>query len=247
MAVLFSDDFNRANSGTVDATNWTENAGSDWEIATNALACVAQSFAPVSCLTTASAHAANTDVKVTITQVSTASDGGAVARWSGNGATSTGYVADCYNGRCELYRHNNSSSGTLIGSGVNVTLAANGVIALETSGTGATVTVKSYYQGTLRETVGDTNASRITTAGRTGVYSWTIHSWDNFQVEDLTAGGTTISPGAGLVALTGVVPLLAFQYGLGVGALAMSGFAPGVSVGAAQLPNDAKIVIRGAA
>jgi hypothetical protein len=190
MAVLFSDDFNRANSGTVDATNWTENAGADWEIVTNALSSVAASVAPMSCLTTASAHAANTDVKVTITQVSTSSDGGAVARWSGSGATSTGYAADCYTGRCELYRHNGSVSGTLLGSGVSLTLAANGVIAVETSGTGASVTVKSYYQGTLRETVGDTNASRITTAGRTGVYSWTsTFSWDNFQVEDLVGGG----------------------------------------------------------
>lgn len=188
MAVLFSDLFNRANNAVVDATNWTENNGSDWSLSSNAAAAATPGASPSSLLTTASAHAANTDVKVTVTQVVDASDGGPVARWTGNASTSTGYAVDVYNpNHVELYRYNGSSSGTLLGTGVTVTQVANGVIAIETSGTGATVTVKSYYQGVLRETVGDTNANRITAANRTGVYAWSSGSYDDFQVEDLAA------------------------------------------------------------
>jgi hypothetical protein len=57
------------------------------------------------------------------------------------------------------------------------------------------VTLKSYYQGTLRETITDSAAGKITAANRTGVYSWAggaTGEYDDFLVEDLVAGGAAV-------------------------------------------------------
>lgn len=196
MAVLFSDDFN---TGTEpNATNWTEVSPGDWDIiGTATVRAVSTGGSPGVLLTTSSAHAAITDCKVTVTQVESGGDGGPVARWSGASSSSTGYAADVYSDLCETYRHNNSATGTLLRTAA-VTQVANGVIALEVSGTGSTVTLKQYYQGTQRgATVSDTDANRITTAGRTGIYAWTVGAngdYDDFQVEDLVAAATPTLP-----------------------------------------------------
>jgi hypothetical protein len=192
MAVLFSDNFN---TGTEpNTTNWTENG--TWSLTGGAARCTAATT-PGVLLTTASAHTATADVKVSCAQVATgSSDGGPCARWTGNGASSTGYAADAYGSVIEIYRHNASAAGTLIGSGAAITRSAGSVVAIEVSGTGATVTLKSYYGGTLRETASDTAANRLTTADRTGIYNWfpsstTAADYDDFQAEDLAAGGRT--------------------------------------------------------
>lgn len=192
MSVIFTDAFTRADSTALGA-NWTELSG-DSQILTNRLRLPAPPGSnPMSATTTTSAHAAIADCKVQVTQVSVSGDGGPIARVVNNLNL---YAVDVYTGRCELYRHDNTGSGTLLGSGVSITQVANGVIGLEVSGAGATVTVKSYYQGVLKETVGDASANRITTARQTGVYNWASAAnadYDDFSVDDLVvAGGIAI-------------------------------------------------------
>jgi hypothetical protein len=193
MSVIFSDDFNRADSTNLGG-NWSEASG-DSSINTNRLrAGIWAASVPGQALTTTSAHSAIADCKVTITQHKTGSnaDGGPIARVATSGSSPKMYTCDVYTGRCELYRHDSSNTGTLLGSGVAITQAADKVIALEVSGTGATVTVKSYYDGVQQESVGDTSANRITSANQTGVYNWRSVSdgdcdYDDFSVDDLAA------------------------------------------------------------
>lgn len=198
MSTLFSDNFNRADNATVDATNWEENLAADWEIFSNKLRNGAAQSSPSACLTTAAAHAATADVKVTVTQANGGSlaDGGPVARWAStaHGGSSLGYAADVYTAKCEIYRHDTSGSGTLLRTAA-VTQVANGVIRLEVSGTGATVTLKVFYNGVQQGAdVSDGSASRITAANRTGVYSWSNSTstgqgdYDDFLVEDFASG-----------------------------------------------------------
>lgn len=190
MATLFSDDFNRADNTSLGA-NWTELNG-DSQILSNRLRFATSTSGAVRVNTTVSAHAATADVKVTVTQVSSSGDGGPCARDSGDNDTApTMYAVDVYTGTCEIYRHDNSLSGTLLRT-ASITQVANGVIALEVSGTGATVTLKQYYQGSQRGAdATDSTANRITSANRTGAYNWvsaTDGDYEDFLVEDLVAG-----------------------------------------------------------
>lgn len=195
MAVIFSDDFNRADSTSLGA-NWTE-ANSDSSIASNRLQVGPLTGGGTNAgrvVTTTSAHAAIADCRVTVTKVSASGDGGPVARDTG-AATPTMYAIDQYPNVLELYRHNASTSGTLLATGISGTPAANDVLALEVTGTGGTVTVKSYVNGVLKQTVNDTNAARITAAGRCGVYSWPAVAgantqYDDFSVDDLASAAS---------------------------------------------------------
>lgn len=203
MATLFSDSFNRADNATVDATNWQENGG--WAIATNrARSDGTSGTPPVTLLTTTSAHAATADCKVSATQVSaSASDGGPVARWvaGSSGATSQGYAVDSYTSggdKCEIYRHDVAASGTLLRT-ASITRVANAVLRIEVTGTGATVTVKQFYNGVQQGAdVSDGSASRITAANRTGIFSWvngatTDSDYDDFLAEDFASAAVTVS------------------------------------------------------
>jgi hypothetical protein len=163
MAIVFSDNFNRPDSTNLGA-NWSELNG-DSSIAGNQLQLPSFSSGnPISARTTTTAHAALTDCRVTVTQVEAGSaDGGPVGRFI---VANKMYAVDLYTGRCEAYRHDVSASGTLLGSGVGITQVAGSAISLELSGVGLTVIVKTYYQGSLMETINDTSANRIRTAGQ---------------------------------------------------------------------------------
>lgn len=188
---LFADDFNRADNAVVDTVNWQElPAAGNWAIVSNKARCT-NSGNLTTMLATTAAHAAVADVRVTVEHATTDKDGGPVARWpaSGAGGTSLGYAADAFSDRVELFRYNNSSVGTLLGSGIDVTLVNNGAVGLELTGSDPVV-VKSYYQGIVKESVNDTSGSKITTANRTGIHDWSgsgiTADYDNYNVEDLT-------------------------------------------------------------
>jgi hypothetical protein len=189
MAIVFSDNFNRPDSTNLGA-NWTELNG-DSSIAGNQLTLPSFSSGnPISVRTTTTAHAALANCKVTITQVEAGSaDGGPVARLIGANKM---YAVDTYTGRCEIYRHDLSPTGTLLGSGANITQVAGSVISIETSGQGPSVSVKSYYQGSLIESINDNSSNRILNAGQTGVYNWApagSSDYDNFSVDNLAPVG----------------------------------------------------------
>jgi hypothetical protein len=193
MAILFTDDFNRADSGT-PGSNWTEgNGGAD--ISGNRLRMASTGGGNLTTVATAAAaHADTADCKVTVTQVSATADGGPAARMSGiTDSTPTLYGVDVFSNTCQIERYNNSAVPTVLRT-TSITQVANGVIALYVEGTGATVTLRQFYNGVQQGAdVSDTAAGRITTADRTGVYNWitggtTTREYDDFQVENLVSG-----------------------------------------------------------
>lgn len=189
MSQLFADDFNTGSEP--NATNWTESVGS-WNLTGQRLRSTGMGLAI--CQTTSSAHAAEANAKVTITQRTTTGDGGPVARCTEADATPTLYMCDVWSNKCEIIRHNNSGTGTVLRT-VDITRVADAVAKLEVSGTGSTVTLRQYYNGVQQGAdYLDGDASRITSAGRTGVLVWIGQAdggdrgdYDNFLVEDNAA------------------------------------------------------------
>ena len=186
MAVVFSDNFNRADEALDASANWLEISGT-----TAIVSNVAHNSDVALFTTTATAHTAIADMKVTVTMVDAASDGGPVARKHTTAATLTYYELDVYTSNSDLYRYI-TGTATLIDNDT-ATLAANSVMELQATGTGATVTFTCSYNGTARHVgITDTNAARIVAAGYAGVHSYTSSdNWDNFSVDDtIVAGGT---------------------------------------------------------
>lgn len=186
MPSLFSDDFAAGLSGT----NW-QNAVSS---ASRTFSASGGAVTPngiagdyTHLRTTTSAHAAVADAKVTCRRVSSSPwDGGPSVRGSGGSAATANDT--CYyfdpaagGGTADVYRRvagTDSSLGSVAISG-----AANDTYAIEVSGSGATVTVNVYQNGSLLGTFGDTNAARITAAGQCGMVAWALGTYDDFSVE----------------------------------------------------------------
>jgi hypothetical protein len=177
MTTLFSDDFNRANGSL--GGNW----GSGGAIASNQCAISSSGGA---LLTTTSAHADITDGRVTVKITGASNDGGPCIRAPSAGGGDNCYYLDCYVGGCDLYRRV-SAADTSIAASI-ISLAVGDTAGLEASGTGATVTLKVYKNGTLAGTYSDSSASRLVAAARTGIFNWNGGStYDDFLVEDLGA------------------------------------------------------------
>ncbi len=198
MTTLFSDNFNRADNATVDATNWTENAAGDWSIVSNKV----RSVNPLTVLVTkTAAHAAVADCKVSYKRALTGSswDTGVLVRTNSTGTT--GYFLDPIgtgpSSTMDIWRIDGAlTSDVQIGTtATGLDLNDGDTYALEVSGTGATVTLKAYLNGALVLTVTDTSGSRVTAAGQTGIINWNnTNDFDDFLVEDLGGGGGAVAP-----------------------------------------------------
>lgn len=186
-ATLFSDDYNRADGAP--GANYTQaGGGADYTIVTNELNCVCSGNQSLA--VTSIADVAN--VKVTFKRASGAGyDAGVHVRSSFGGATSntgSGYVLNASGTTIEIIRRIGGAN-TIVGSKAGLTLADNDVIAVEISGTGATVTFRIFLN-TVEQTpaLTDTSGSRITTAGKVGFYVFNAGSMhDDLLVEDVAA------------------------------------------------------------
>jgi len=214
MAVIFSDDFNRANADLLGA-NWqaevtVSGTSGDVDIVSNRAQCTTKgtgSFVYVA--TTTTGHAALADCKVQVTQVQSGSDGAPAARITEADATPTMYVTDIFTNTLETLRYNNSGTSTSLQSS-GVTSVANGVAALQVTGSGATVTLKAFYQGVqVGADISDASGSRITAAGQTGIVYYVANpngDYDDFSVDDLAAGSVSRTPTIGAATLAGIAP-----------------------------------------
>jgi hypothetical protein len=188
MSTLFSDNFNRANSATIDATNWVEDASGNWDLVSNAVT----SASGGQLVTTTSAHAAVADCKATVTVPSAPAgfDGGVMVRATTDGQN--GYFLDAIRsaGSISVWRRV-ASADVQIGADITGLTIANGdTYSLEVSGSGATVTLKVYQNGVQKgSNFSDASGSRITTAGQAGIIDFTgaTTTYDDFLLEDLAA------------------------------------------------------------
>lgn len=203
MSTLFLDNFTRADAGNL-GSNWdADDSGTniDWDLDTNTAEAQGDQSHGNWIRTTSSAHADTADVKITAVHITATPNGGITGRVTAVGASPTGYSLFASSNNITAFR-TNAGTEVQLGSGSSVTLTAGQGPSLELSGVGATVTVKTYYNGVLKETISDSSASRLTTAGRTGLTNWasvgTNSRWDDFLVEDLAGGGGggTTYPGA---------------------------------------------------
>lgn len=186
MTVLHADDFNRADSPTVDALKYTGSSIGDFSVAGNRLHAVSSSTFIV---TTANAHAAFVDGKVSITILNnTTLDAGPMIRATSDG--SQGYFADylAATSIMNVWRRI-ANSDTQVGPDLtSFSLTIGDKFTIEASGTGTTVTLKVYVNDVIVWTFGDTDAARLTAAGFAGLAHFLPNGvdYDNLLVEDLT-------------------------------------------------------------
>lgn len=198
MAVIFSDDFSGHGAGNpqIDASpDWDQNggvAGVTVLTAAETVDLVTDGTSANGAKTTTNAHAAIADCEAQMEQIENNAGfdwfvAGRITKWT-TADLMTLYHANVYGTTLEVYRHNNSTSGTLIGSGVAITRGTNKILKLKLEGTGATVTLTANYDGT-ENAVTDSSGSRLTAAGQTGFGRWdagAARQLDNFSVDDLT-------------------------------------------------------------
>lgn len=182
MSTIFSDNFNRADSATVDATNWNEVGPTDWNLASNAV--TTGGGGTFFLILTDAAMTNLVDSRVSCRRVSSVGtfDGGPCARSTNDGATM--YFLDAVGTNSVTIWRSNSGSDTQIGASASPTLDDNDVYTLEVTGSGATVTLKAYVNATLVLTVTDTDAARITAAGKMGIALFSHAVMDDFLGED---------------------------------------------------------------
>lgn len=197
MAQLFSDTFSGGDASTLGA-NWTGDTGStDWDVDTGTAEAQGSNSAG-NWVTATSGYTATADVKVTATQISASGNGAVLARVTSldNGSVfNIGYAVFVSSGGISIVRANGASrfDETQIGSTVGVTQVANGVIALEVSGSGTSTRIKAFYQGveTLNEL--DSGGGALNGPGRCGLANWaslgTTSRYDTFTIDDLAVGG----------------------------------------------------------
>jgi hypothetical protein len=185
MSTLFSDNFNRVDSGTIDATNWVEIAAGNWDLVSNAVV----SASTGTLVATTSAHAAVADCKATVTVTSTTTlDGGPAVRATTDGQG--GYFLDVIKSASTLSVWRRVANvDTQVGADITgITIANNDTFTLEASGTGATVTLKVYQNGVQKgSNFSDASGSRITAAGQSAIFDFGGATYDDFLLEDLAA------------------------------------------------------------
>jgi hypothetical protein len=193
MALLFSDDFNRADNTSLGA-NWTE-ARDDQTISTNTMR-MPVSTSPAVAVTNTSAHAAvaNCRVKVKVSTPGSGFDAGPVVRYSaGPNFYAADFVQNGSNIDLGFFRHVGSfTTSTPVGSAFTFahTMTAGDVLELLAFTQDGNVHLQAILNGALKAEVIDDSGSQITAAGQCGVYKWNntaATNWDDFEVWSLEA------------------------------------------------------------
>lgn len=133
--------------------------------------------------------------------------------------------------------------------------ANNVVLSFVASDAGGTLTYAGPPNIT-QETDGNTYWTQATghsfvTSTAAVTHSWTVSGSGVlnciFAIKEAAAGGTTVNPGVGSVAITGYAPTISQPHGVapGVGSLAITGYAPTVAQPQAVVPGVGSIAFTG--
>lgn len=206
MAVLFTDNFNRANESPLGG-NWATAEGGGLQLISNAVGRpVASVTNTVSIVTTTAATIpANQYAQATIlgTAGSTFDYPGIALRFSSTGG-GTGYVVAYGNlssGTQNIFTVWKVVSGTYtqIGSDIAATYIAGGILYAEAVNSGTSVNINVYYNGTLIGTRTDT--SSIIASGQPGLFyyfgntgAYTLDDFSTGNVGYNYVGSATTSP-----------------------------------------------------
>jgi len=174
-----TDDFNRGDGDSLGA-NWSEFVG-DIDIVSNTAKHIS-STGYWAGARYSGAQTSTADEYVQFYSQTYQNDMGVVARWQ----DSTTFYATRFRGNDVLFmRGDGATDPTLLLDSVNTaTGASSHTYKMSVTGTGATVTLKSYYDGIETFSYDDTNALRITTKGYTGIFGYGV----NAKYDDWVAG-----------------------------------------------------------
>ena len=152
----------------------------------------------------------DTEVYTTLGTVPTGSgaDYGVSGRYSGTGATAAAYRLSIVHatGVWQAKAISNGSTQRNVGATVTQAVTAADQFGWRITGTGATVTIELYLNGALLATRTDTDAARIVTAGRIGLYSYNGSGGTGGALDDLGGGEVVVSDfsgGGGMAARPG--------------------------------------------
>jgi len=208
MAVVFSDDFNRADGSP--GANWT-GYFSTWAIASNQVTVSTGATPTGNQLEYTGSGSSLADCSVAVKHISTASNPGGVTARRASGVD-THYIWRVYtDGGWELCRKITGSITVVLNDGgTKLTLVSGAIIKLTVTGSGATVTLDMNYNGVAVTTYNDTDGSRITVAGVSGIYGHVDGTiFDDFVLDDLTVGGNDLSTVVGRALGRGASPISA--------------------------------------
>jgi hypothetical protein len=186
MALPASDSFNRSNEATL-VGNWTCVNPGPLQLLSNAVR--SQGTGDAAAYWNADAFDAN---HYSECKVATVNDGGPAVRVTNNGCYY--WTISSVSSQSEVWRYNAPSTWTKVGE-ANTTVTSSDVVRLEATGTGATVTLKTYKNGSAIATLTDTSASRLT-SGAAGVYSvgaTILEDWGGGNVSSATTYTETAS------------------------------------------------------
>ena len=184
-----TDDFNRGDGDSLGA-NWSEFVG-DIDIVSNTAKHIS-STGYWAGARYSGAQTSTADEYVQFYSQTYQNDMGVVARWQ----DSTTFYATRFRGNDVLFmRGDGATDPTLLLDSVNTaTGASSHTYKMSVTGTGATVTLKSYYDGIETFSYDDTNALRITTKGYTGIFGYGVNAkYDDFEAGKWETDVTTTS------------------------------------------------------
>lgn len=194
MAILFQDDFNRADAGSLGA-DWGTRGTAAFGIVSNR----AQRNDFVGdqnhCAYHATAAYGTADYAVQAVHHTRAVGGGEFSGLLGRRVDYSTADSDCYSlflqqgggGAAHLYRRVSGSYSLLVSSsGFSVPLDTDFLLRLEMEGTA----LRGYVDGVLRVSTTDAN---ITAEGDAGLQLYGLQ-WDDFVVEDFASGGSAQPP-----------------------------------------------------
>lgn len=188
--VEFTDDFNRSNENLEVSADWTKAAGQA-AVSSNQVTVSATAMEYI--LSSASSDA---DQYAQVTIVTALGAYGINLRSDDD--FSDGYHVQFRqsNGDIIIYRKVGGGFAPLT-TLTSITHSDGDVISAQVSGTGATVTIEAFIDDVSQGSVEDTNAARITTAGRAGIRTNNTGTvFDDFEagiLADAPAGGISAS------------------------------------------------------
>lgn len=238
-----ADDFNRSNGALNGAT--PSDGGAAWtavnySVNTNRIECTALGYAYEYAYLEASSSVGEASVTLAVKGQSI---GPALRMGDGNSY----FVLFVVGNQLQLYKRINSTTISQIGSTYSGTISAGDVIKL---GVDSSNQFTGYQNGTARVgPVTDSFNSTATKVGFVGYSNSAAARLDDFSFTDLAGGGSSVSPGAGALAVSGQAPTVAQSANqsltAGAGSVTLQGFAPTVAQSQSVAPGVGALTISG--
>lgn len=192
-----TDNFNRSDADAL-GTGWTETYG-DIDIVSNTAKAISKTgYWAAACNTGTLLSSADEYVQAKMYQGSAGDQSMGLSIRSSDDQK-TAYTVMYRESQTDFlfYRNNGSTDPSVLKDGANTQsgIADGSTFLVRVTGTGATVTVKVFVNGVEKDSADDTSASRITTAGHAGIWTYYENNyWDDFEAGIIVEDAPTFIP-----------------------------------------------------